>query len=369
MGYFRKILTNARISFLKFHVSERDYNKVRPEILTSNRKIFLALSFILLILFFLLFVLSIVTPEPILVQSRKLYLILSLIMLFNISLGRFLSGRYDFFVLPFCYLFLLAINFYSIAVGIYKDPTQYAVAFSATIFIAPVLFVERTHRMNIFSTVMELLFITLSFYEKSRSTAMMDFLNSICFWMLSCFLCAYLNHIRISDILLRKSIQTEADFDVLTSVLKKSSFVREVQRFLHGGRSCGTLFIIDIDNFKNINDTYGHMVGDKIISSIALCIKKTFRTSDLIGRFGGDEFIVFMPNNLKEKMAAQKSENVINLVKNTVFLPDSEKSATVSVGSAVTAANSEKYETLFMKADAALYKAKQNGKCTYEIFK
>ncbi len=369
MGYLKKILVGTKISFLKFHVTSRDFKTVYSDIATSNLKMLESLSLILSLIFGFLLLLSFVTTEPILNSNRYVYVGLFSAMIFIGLFSRFVAEKHGFFILPLCYFFLVCVNVYSISVGVFNDPTVYAVSFSATICISPILFVERARRMNCFSTIAEVIFIFLSFHEKNRSVAMMDFLNSVSFWILSCLLVGYMNHIRVSDFLLRKTIQNEADFDGLTSVLKKSAFMRDVQRFLYDGKHNGTFFIIDIDNFKKVNDTYGHLAGDKIIKNIAMCIKKTFRSSDFIGRFGGDEFVVFMPDNYREKTVSLKSVELLNLIKNTVVLPDSSGFATVSIGAALPENPSDPYDNLFRKADDALYKAKRNGKNTFEIIK
>ena len=128
--------------------------------------------------------------------------------------------------------------------------------------------------------------------------------------------------------------------------------------------------MLDLDYFKQINDTYGHFVGDKVLKKVAVCIQEVFRSSDVLGRFGGDEFLIFMVGADQKDIARMRCEQLLELLNKTpVLTDDPEKSGFIhsSIGFAVF--EDTDFDTLFKNADAALYEAKNSGKnkvCCFE---
>ncbi len=155
--------------------------------------------------------------------------------------------------------------------------------------------------------------------------------------------------------------------DDLTGLLNRAAIKAEVEGFLMSspaGRHA--LFLVDIDNFKAINDTLGHLVGDNILVSIGKKIRGLFRGSDVIGRIGGDEFMILMKyTDLFQAKA--KAQGICEAARQTYHGKDGEEVRTsCSVGIAMYGLEKESYATLFSKADAAMYKAKKAGKDQFQ---
>lgn len=124
-----------------------------------------------------------------------------------------------------------------------------------------------------------------------------------------------------------------------------------------------SLIIIDIDDFKNVNDTYGHSVGDRVINDLADIFRNTVRNSDISVRFGGEEFVIILPNtHLKEaEIIAKKLKDIVE--NNTIILKDGSRiKFTISLGVSQIQQDDESVETVLHKADEALYQAKNSGK-------
>ena len=152
-----------------------------------------------------------------------------------------------------------------------------------------------------------------------------------------------------------------ANTDKLTSLNNRNTFDKAFKDVFHSNRKDVTLILFDVDNFKVINDEYGHLVGDKVLIRISDLFKKTFREHDLIARWGGDEFIALLPkvNNI----SAYKLANRLRMkIMNDEFLQDLlKRPITISMG-IITKDDEKTIEELFIKVDKNLYKAKQQGR-------
>jgi len=100
-----------------------------------------------------------------------------------------------------------------------------------------------------------------------------------------------------------KELETKANLDYLTGIHNRRSVDRALREFFNEflkNKSKFSVMIIEIDDFKQINDKYGHLVGDKVLINVAYAIKSSIRAKDILGKWGGDEFIVILPNTDKE---------------------------------------------------------------------
>jgi diguanylate cyclase (GGDEF)-like protein len=149
--------------------------------------------------------------------------------------------------------------------------------------------------------------------------------------------------------------------DGLTGLFNHTYFYQqidlEVKRFVRYGTPV-TLVLIDIDDFKAVNDTYGHREGDKILAAMGKTLLHLARDSDICCRYGGEELAVILPLT-----TAHEAEAIANRMRKKLAqrLPDG-KTVTVSIGVAACGENTATYQTLVEKADAALYQVKKSGK-------
>lgn len=164
----------------------------------------------------------------------------------------------------------------------------------------------------------------------------------------------------VKNISNKKYIEKERDTDALTGLLTKQAGKSLAINKLDNNEK-GVLFIIDMDNFKHINDTQGHLYGDDILIRLSNIIKENTRRIDIVSRFGGDEFVIFFPGMEKDEIAF-KANNILELVKER--FKDETFKISCSIGAAF-ADGEINYNALFEKADNALYEAKKLGKNTF----
>ena len=165
----------------------------------------------------------------------------------------------------------------------------------------------------------------------------------------------------------KKKLEHRSRTDLLTGLLNKNTFEREVREYVEKNSTENACFIfIDMDHFKSINDRFGHSVGDHVIKDTAKKIQLLFANFDLVGRFGGDEFCVFMKEIPRDtlidrlKFAVKKMEQEYSFDGGVVKL-------SASIGAAYCKKSDVGYKELLDVADAAAYRAKDNGRNCYII--
>lgn len=150
----------------------------------------------------------------------------------------------------------------------------------------------------------------------------------------------------------------------MTQLYNKNTTEFFIKEFLdHEHSELSALFLIDIDHFKDVNDSFGHLTGDYVITSVASLLKEFFWNSGKVGRFGGDEFLVLIHDaSGRDKLLAQLEE-FKKQVSQITLGADGSYSITVSCGVLfLEDAKNKSYEGLFSLTDMALYKAKSNGR-------
>jgi diguanylate cyclase (GGDEF)-like protein len=125
--------------------------------------------------------------------------------------------------------------------------------------------------------------------------------------------------------------------------------------------------MIDIDYFKNINDTYGHTVGDEVLRELSGELRNHIRQPDTIGRYGGEEFLVILPHSTLQA-AAEQAERLCRHVRSFVMQANKAQiSLTISIGVAQYKIHQEDWQGFLRRADAALYQAKNNGRNRWAV--
>ncbi len=149
-----------------------------------------------------------------------------------------------------------------------------------------------------------------------------------------------------------ESLELAANLDGFTGLYNKGYTISLINNILRKNQHLKhALMVLDIDDFKKFNDTYGHIEGDKVIHAVSEQIKNTFRKSDVVGRFGGDEFIIFIQDIGEARWLCNKFPELTRV-------EAGRYTCTNSVGVAIFPEDAANFNELFKKADAALYRAK-----------
>lgn len=294
----------------------------------------------------------------------------SVIILIGILLiNRGISGKIstDFYRVRIYSVIIYTIIIYSFT---HSDMIIYSssrmVFFPAAVLAISSLYIDTLGFMTIYKIAISVPVILVDFLYKDKSIVVNDIIvivlviivSNLCY---SAVIRATLSRKDDSMELVQKS-QT----DLLTGLLNKVSFEEKCSEYLKNklnGAKCA-LFFFDLDDFKYVNDNYGHATGDEVLKQFSEILTGYFHPDDVMGRIGGDEFMVLVLGEMPEKYSERRCRNVIHELRTTKF--GELAGVTCSIG-VVEETQKCSFTDLYKRADEALYTAKNSGKAIYYI--
>lgn len=165
-------------------------------------------------------------------------------------------------------------------------------------------------------------------------------------------------------------LKLKAENDLLTGLYNKVTSELVISNYLENEGKTGrhALLVLDIDDFKHINDELGHFVGDQALTEVANGVDHKLRTTDIKGRIGGDEFVVLLKNIQSIDDVIQKADDICKLFKNITVGENQKVKISGSIGISIYPDHATSYTDLFQKADKAMYHSKEIGKDRYSIY-
>lgn len=179
---------------------------------------------------------------------------------------------------------------------------------------------------------------------------------------------------RISNIDSQKrekdKLKERSERDPLTTLYNKETTELLINKYLKANEEVnhGTFLLIDFDNFKGINDNFGHLLGDSVLRDVSAQLRRLFRSMDVIGRVGGDEFVVYISGKTDEEAILAKVNDIHRIFDQMYADKVKQLRTSCSIGVAYTPKHGTIYKELFGKADIALYQAKNSGKACSRIY-
>ena len=164
----------------------------------------------------------------------------------------------------------------------------------------------------------------------------------------------------------KMDLSERAHHDGLTGLLNWKTFQEKAGALLVAGKA-GALLVVDTDDFKSVNDTYGHLAGDRALQQAAAALAQAFRPQDLVGRLGGDEFAICIDGEIDYDRLAQACAAIVG---DGVSFSDQQgdpHAVTLSIGGVELHGKADSYQSAYRQADKALYRAKADGKNRYVI--
>jgi len=360
-----KVLWLIRNYFFYCGIEKDEYNAIKKDAYISNFNVWKILHFLMAALFGALFIVSL--RSELMKTNRLLYLLAFVYSVIAIVL--FFLMKKDSIIAQFLIYLSISLLFLFGCVLSINRPEIPAVAFIAFLLIMPMFMIDKPFFMAIELSAASAVFLLWARSVKPHDIWMIDLGNVIPFTIVGIFLNVIANSLRIREFVLTRQISIQKDTDDLTGLKNKGALTRAINQFLEDKSSDkGLLFMMDVDRFKAINDTYGHDVGDDVIRQLGRFLGKKFTHGEIVGRFGGDEFIVFIRNDDDPDTACRIAGEIVQGVSENVVLSNNGQKISLSIGISIYHGSEKNYSEIFKKADIALYEAKADPDNRYRLY-
>lgn len=161
-----------------------------------------------------------------------------------------------------------------------------------------------------------------------------------------------------------------ANKDMLTGLWNRNYIENYIRNFSQNGCGKGVFMLLDMDNFKGVNDTFGHAIGDQVLIQISEALKCELNTDNILCRIGGDEFIIFLNEDVDAAKVRVLADRILDCVEDTIKdILNDKLNVSISIGIAGFPEDGEDFKTLYSNADKALYHVKQNGKRGFHFYR
>lgn len=357
-------LKNKLTNILSFDLSIEEINEVKLRIKKNNTNKLRYMSIIVFLIFLCLFLSTFLSSDiddliHFRIIARYIYFTVALIALFIFIFSiKYLPQHLQYTFITW-YILLSVLFAFAIWVGILAQPHYPGVSFFVFLFALPLLIVDKTFRMTSYLLLICIIYLILSYSIKTTEVFLLDLGNCLTFLFMSIGISFHVRFICMKEVINEIKLEEQRDIDSLSLLFNKACFERKI-KFMPKNK--GILLIIDIDNFKIFNDQYGHIYGDSIIREVGKAIKEVFHTDCLAGRFGGDEFVVYV-NNIDDLKEIEKRFAVLShQLKIYTSTPQNVNNISLSCGGAMYPSEATDYLSLLEIADKRLYTVKNNGK-------
>ena len=359
-----KVLRVIRNYLCYCGIEKDEYNAVKNAAYVSNFKVWRILHCLITTIFAFLFVNSLFSE---LLAANRTFYMFALIYSVIITVVFFIL-KPDSFVAQLLIYLSISMLFLFGALVTSNKPGIPATMFIVMLLITPMFMIDKPYFMGIVLTIASVVFLIWMHAVKPFNVWQMDLVNIILYSVVGFLLHVIANSIRIKEFVLTRKINLQKDTDDLTGLKNKGALTREINGFLADeSKDKGVLFLLDIDYFKVINDTYGHDVGDDVLRQLGRILNEYFKNGEIVGRFGGDEFIFFAKDTDDAEVASKIANDIVCKAAENIALPDKDRKVSVSIGIALYHGAEKNYSEIFKKADTALYDVKSKRTENYKI--
>lgn len=267
------------------------------------------------------------------------------------------------------YMIYALVYGFTIYMGCYSHPDNSATAICVFVVALPLFFVDMPIRVNFIQIAATAAFIFTSYQVKDRYYARIDLLDGVAFLIVAIAVYYRMLYSKIREIESRELLRRERDSDPLTRILNRGGIEQYINEYTSAGHKRAALILLDVDNFKGINDRFGHNAGDDLLVETANIMQEIFCKEDVCGRLGGDEFVIFLPEVQSKEWLSKKLDELVNALDRTLIGDAGIQKISASIGVVLFPDDGNDFDQLYRNADAAMYYAKKNGKSSYVFYK
>ncbi|MBR4456389.1 MAG: GGDEF domain-containing protein [Solobacterium sp.] len=305
--------------------------------------------------------------ELFLLKTRDYWAVVGLTVYFCVCHYYFhknIEEKVDYATL-YLYLIQIPVFLLTIFLGTMVNPDEKAFTFMVALLSFPLFILDKPRNLFIYIVAMTVMFIGADMYFKSGELLRHDILHCLVTCVISIATTFFVMTNRIENVENSLSFKTDSEHDPLTGIYNRRGGEEKIKGFI-AEKIPGTFLILDIDDFKHVNDTYGHTMGDEVLAAVSMTLASSFRSTDVVMRMGGDEFVVYAPGLVNYFFINSKLEQIVSRMRE-ITCSQGRDNITVSIGSVINDGTYPTYEDLFNEGDRMLYEMKNNGKNGFRL--
>lgn len=242
------------------------------------------------------------------------------------------------------------------------------VMFSIMISAVTIIKYNRVYNRILFTILCLDIIVGKLIYHESLIKLMILSVDNLFVFYCAIFINSYFTKMKINEIIQKTQLISQRDTDGLTGLMNRNAAEKYINEFLCSNKA-GVIMVFDIDNFKKVNDNFGHVEGDLLLIDISRKIKSFFREGDCVARLGGDEFLIFIPNGINIECIENKAKSILQACYRNIGYGDNEVQISCSIGIVNIKDDYDySFDNIYRLADEALYESKRNGKNRYTLW-
>lgn len=336
------------------------FRQAHEEITQKNLKMLQSLSITVIVLLLAFYIVT-----PLVIHGWRVtpqhFLIFPIAVLFALLVRwrgrRKAAGSAD--VVWLCVIFEIILYAFAIVIDVFTYPDSPSAFMPILLAMLPAIFILPLRVIYLIAAFFEAAYIVAVIAVKSPGLIDGEIFNSMVGFAFSFPFAQLTMRLRVQDFTVQRKYFRLSQQDTLVGIFNKASCTEMICQYLEDtapASSC-TMLLFDLDDFKAVNDWLGHYTGDVLLKTFSGILQSTFRASDIVGRFGGDEFAVLLQNCTDMALLREKCK----VVQDRLYKESGEnchKNVTCSIGGVVVTNCGAEFEDLFQQTDAALYEAK-----------
>lgn len=262
------------------------------------------------------------------------------------------------------YVFMIPCLLFPLISEIILNRQVEGMVFLFLLIILPLFLLDLPKRIFSIISIFAILYLVSIIIMGDRSEFLLELMHLLDAYFLSLLVNAYSLSTRIRNVELGEHYEKKSEHDPLTGIFNRDGGVRYINP-----SGAGVLIFIDLDNFKKVNDGFGHAKGDEVLKAVAQTLQRNFRDDDIIMRYGGDEFAVYTRGNWDEFLMEKRLNDLLYDLRKISVSKEGQTPLhmTASIGCLIAKSGCPNLDTMLRLADQQMYEAKEHGKNSYRI--
>ena len=305
--------------------------------------------------------------EFVLLRTRDFWCVIILLVYFLIMLVVYRKNIHEHvdYSTIWIYVVQIPVVILGIVMGTMLNADTKAFSILVMLISFPLTILDKPRRVLLYVVGIVAAFILMDTQYKSGTLLLHDILHVLIAGMVSFTTVVFVLNDRIENVEKSQMFLTDSEHDPLTGIYNRRGGEEKIKECVEDGIG-GTFILLDIDDFKHVNDTYGHAMGDEVLSAVSMTLSSSFRSSDVVMRMGGDEFVVYAPGLVNYFFIDGKLQQ-LNAKMREITCASGKDNITVSMGAVINDGSYPDYESLFNEADSLLYEMKKGGKNGFRL--